>query len=69
MITSLSPHLHHAYRIGITGPGGAGKSTLIDSLACIFRRNGLTVGIIPADPSSAFSGGELLNHAENANQI
>lgn len=46
--------------IGITGPPGAGKSTLVDQLAGEYRARGLKVGIVAIDPSSPFSGGALL---------
>lgn len=49
-----------AYTIGITGPPGAGKSTVLDQLAELLRGQGLTVGIIAVDPTSPFSGGALL---------
>ncbi len=49
-----------AFRIGITGPVGAGKSTLINRLTREFRDSGLTVGIIAVDPSSPFTGGAVL---------
>lgn len=60
IIEMLSPYLGRAYRIGITGPLGAGKSTLIDRLTAIFRSKGSSVGIIAVDPSSFFSGGAVL---------
>jgi LAO/AO transport system kinase len=47
-------------RIGITGPPGAGKSTLVERLIQHFRARGLAVGVIAVDPTSAFSGGALL---------
>lgn len=56
----VAPFLHHAYRIGITGLAGAGKSTLIDGLTTIFRSKGLAVGIVAVDPSSAITGGAVL---------
>ena len=46
--------------VGITGPPGAGKSTLVDRLAACYRRADRTVGILAVDPSSPFSGGALL---------
>jgi len=56
----ISSHLRKAYRIGITGPTGAGKSTLIDKLTTIIRSKGLSVGIIAVDPSSTITGGAIL---------
>src|SRR6184192_2921149 len=47
-------------RIGITGPPGAGKSTLTERLIQRFRAQDLTVGVVAVDPSSPFSGGALL---------
>jgi len=49
-----------AYLIGVTGPPGAGKSTLVDRLTTEIRRGGQTVGIIAVDPTSPFSGGAVL---------
>src|SRR5258707_2580996 len=46
--------------IGITGSPGAGKSSLVDKLAAIYRKRGERVGIIAVDPSSPFSGGAIL---------
>jgi LAO/AO transport system kinase len=56
----LHPRLGKAYSIGITGPPGGGKSTLVDRLTAALRQQGLTVGIIAADPTSPFSGGAIL---------
>lgn len=49
-----------AYRIGITGPPGAGKSTIVDQLTRLLRKDKKTVGIIAVDPTSPFTGGALL---------
>jgi len=56
----IFPHTGRAYRIGITGAPGTGKSTLVDHLAGHFRREKKTVGIIAVDPSSPFTGGAIL---------
>lgn len=56
----ISSHLGKAYSIGVTGPPGGGKSTLVDKLTALLRKKGLTVGIVAADPTSPFSGGAIL---------
>ena len=60
IIEIIRPHLDKAYRIGITGPPGGGKSTLVDKLTSTIRSKGLSVGIIAVDPSSPISGGAVL---------
>ncbi|MFH0764783.1 MAG: methylmalonyl Co-A mutase-associated GTPase MeaB [Calditrichota bacterium] len=49
-----------AFRIGVTGPVGAGKSTLINRLIREYRARNMTVGVIAVDPSSPFTGGAVL---------
>ncbi len=56
----VTPLLGHAYCVGITGPPGAGKSTITDRLIEHARQQGETVGIIAVDPTSPFSGGAIL---------
>ncbi len=58
--TALSAHAGRAMTIGITGPPGSGKSTLVDQLTQALRNEGKTVGIIAVDPSSPFSHGAIL---------
>src|SRR5258706_12905890 len=49
-----------AYVVGITGPPGAGKSTVVDRLTSHLRAEGRTVGVVAVDPSSPFTGGAVL---------
>lgn len=60
ILRSLFSHTGKAYRVGVTGPPGAGKSTLTNKLARHYRLKGLTIGIIAVDPTSPFTGGALL---------
>ena len=60
LLKALFPHAGHSLIVGITGPPGAGKSSLVDRLALLYRNAGNTIGIIAVDPSSPFSGGALL---------
>lgn len=60
LLSRLSNNVGQALRVGITGPPGAGKSTLADALVRELRKRELQVGVIAVDPSSPFTGGALL---------
>jgi LAO/AO transport system kinase len=60
LLATLHSRIGKGRRIGVTGPPGAGKSTLTATLAGAYREAGLTVGVIAVDPTSPFTGGALL---------
>ena len=60
VMSALHTHAGNAYRIGLTGPPGAGKSTIVDGLVRLIRATGQTVGVVAVDPTSALSGGAVL---------
>ena len=73
LLKELFPHSGKAVLLGFTGSPGAGKSTLVDQAAHVYRKRGKTVGIVAVDPTSPFSGGAILgdrirmqsHHADN----
>ncbi|RLA00416.1 MAG: methylmalonyl Co-A mutase-associated GTPase MeaB [Gammaproteobacteria bacterium] len=60
IMREIFPLLGKAYVVGITGAPGAGKSTLVNALIEIFRKQEMSVGVVAIDPSSTFSGGAVL---------
>jgi len=69
LLKSIFSKTGKAYRVGITGPPGAGKSTLTNQLTKIFRAEGKSVGIIAVDPTSPFTGGAVLGDRIRMNDI
>jgi len=59
-LKKIYPNTGNAYIVGITGPPGSGKSTLVDKAVEILRKEGKTVGIVAVDPTSPFTGGAIL---------
>jgi LAO/AO transport system kinase len=60
LLKELFPHTGQAYLTGITGAPGTGKSTLVDRLASVYRRQEERVGVVAVDPTSPYSGGAIL---------
>ena len=69
LLAAIHPRINRARRIGITGPPGAGKSTITSQISRHYREAGLTVGIIAVDPTSPFSGGALLGDRVRMEQV
>ena len=59
-LKALYPHTGKAYVVGVTGPPGSGKSTLVDGITEELRRLDKAVGIVAVDPTSPFTGGAIL---------
>jgi LAO/AO transport system kinase len=60
ILSALHPSVGNAHRLGITGPPGSGKSTLIEQVVRIYRDQDITVAVVAVDPTSPFTGGALL---------
>jgi LAO/AO transport system kinase len=60
LLRELHARTGRAHIVGVTGPPGAGKSTLIDALVRLVRRDGRRVGVVAVDPTSPFTGGAIL---------
>jgi len=69
LLRAVHDRLGRARRLGITGPPGAGKSTLVAALAKLWLDRGLTVGVIAVDPTSPFTGGALLGDRVRMNEL
>jgi len=69
VFAALKERMGRALRIGITGPPGAGKSSLADKLTLLWRKQGKTIGIVAVDPTSPFSGGAILGDRIRMNEI
>jgi LAO/AO transport system kinase len=69
LLNALHARIGGAHRIGITGPPGAGKSTLTAALITHYRGRGESVGVVAVDPTSPFTGGALLGDRIRMNEI
>jgi LAO/AO transport system kinase len=69
LLKELHKKIGRAYRIGITGPPGAGKSTLTNQLTKFYRKQNIKVGIIAVDPTSPFTGGALLGDRVRMSEV
>jgi LAO/AO transport system kinase len=69
ILEKIFPHTGKAYHVGITGPPGAGKSTLVNAIAKQLLQQNKKIGVIAVDPTSPFSGGALLGDRVRMNDL
>ncbi|MCH8207163.1 MAG: methylmalonyl Co-A mutase-associated GTPase MeaB [Chloroflexi bacterium] len=60
VMKAVHPHIGRAYCVGVTGPPGAGKSTIVDGIVQVLRDGDTSVGVLAVDPTSPFTGGAVL---------
>ncbi|MFV0315882.1 MAG: methylmalonyl Co-A mutase-associated GTPase MeaB [Microthrixaceae bacterium] len=69
VMRALHPRCGSAHLVGVTGPPGAGKSTLVAAMVKELRKRSMSVGVVAVDPSSPFSGGALLGDRDRMTDL